>query len=98
MRSWKHRLAAFLVLCGLAMPSAFAQCENGFANCWHCARNTCWAQAGNVSYFETLYSWYCNLSWSYGCGLGECDQFYLEVTSVCDGTCYGNWGYFCCDL
>jgi hypothetical protein len=90
LANWRMKVAIIAIVLALAMPPAFAQCQNGFANCWHCMRNTCWLQAGQVSYWGSLWGWFCNVSSRYTCGAGECNTHYLEVTSICEGTYYGN--------
>ncbi len=86
------------VLIGLGIAPALSQCQYGFANCWHCARNMCWSQAGQLSYYGTLDSWYCSLFMWYARGAGECNYHELTVHSYCDGVWFHRTGYVCCDI
>lgn len=95
---WRKKSVALVLLLGITVSSALGQCQYAYATCWHCVRNTCWSQAGQVSYWGSYYSHFCNVSSYYSCGAGECNNHYLEVTSVCDGVYYGAWGFICCDV
>lgn len=98
MKAWRSLCRWLGLLCFSALFAAKAQCPSSFANCWHCVRNMCWSQSGQVSCIGSIDSWYCQLDSYYSCGAGECNRHMIRLRCVCDGYYYDTFGSLCCDI